>query len=339
MAFSLRRRGALVLLPLLLVIGGCATKPITTTSAAAPVTGPVTAKLASDDPVALSPAPVPRLPVTVASADGRQVTVTDISRIVAFDRYGTFGTTVFALGLGSHLVARDIATKFPAVQHLPVLNPTGAGVDAEAVLALHPTVVLTDNSMTDGTIAQLVSSGVPVVTFDASRSVANAEPIIRAVATALGVPDAGRTLADRDAADIARAKALVPPGSPRLKAAFLYARGTGLMLLGGPGSGADSLLALLGMRDAGTAAGLTIPFTPITPEGMLNAAPDVLLMMTDGLASVGGVDGLLQVPGIADTPAGRARRVVDMDDGVLLSFGPRTGPVALALATALYGTR
>lgn len=48
-------------------------------------------------------------------------------------------------------------------------------------------------------------------------------------------------------------------------------------------------------------------------------------MMSKGLESVGGrIDGLLDVPGVRETPAGLDRRVVTWEDGVLLSFGPRT---------------
>jgi iron complex transport system substrate-binding protein len=116
----------------------------------------------------------------------------------------------------------------------------------------------------------------------------------------------------------------VPEGS-RPKVAFLYLRGSAAVyLIGGKGSGADSLLAAAGAVDAGTQAGLDRPFTPITTEALAQAQPDVILMMTKGLESVGGLDGLLTIPGIAQTPAGLNRRVVDMEDGVLLGFGPRT---------------
>ena len=98
------------------------------------------------------------------------------------------------------------------------------------------------------------------------------------------------------------------------------------------------MIDLIGGEDAGTASGLTDAFTSLTSEGLIKAKPDVLLMMTDGLASVGGIDGLLKVPGVTETPAGRDRRVIDMDDGELLSFGARTGDVAVALARALYGS-
>ncbi len=50
----------------------------------------------------------PQLPVTVTDASGQSVTVDDASRILALDTYGTLATTVFALGLGDHLVGRDV---------------------------------------------------------------------------------------------------------------------------------------------------------------------------------------------------------------------------------------
>jgi len=119
--------------------------------------------------------------------------------------------------------------------------------------------------------------------------------------------------------------------------AFLYLRGqAGVYLLGGRGSGADSMIAAAGATDAGTAIGLDRPFTPITSEALVDAAPDVILMTTTGLESVGGIDGLLQIPGIAETPAGRDRRIVTEEDGLLYSFGPRTPQALTDLIAELY---
>jgi iron complex transport system substrate-binding protein len=52
-------------------------------------------------------------------------------------------------------------------------------------------------------------------------------------------------------------------------------------------------------------------------------------MTTTGLESVGGIEGLVQIPGIAQTPAGRNRRVITEEDGLLYGFGART-PAVLA---------
>jgi iron complex transport system substrate-binding protein len=74
--------------------------------------------------------------------------------------------------------------------------------------------------------------------------------------------------------------------------------------------------------------GLDRPFTPLTSEALVAAEPDVILMTSTGLESVGGIDGLVEVPGIAQTPAGRSRRVITEEDGLLYAFGART-PAAL----------
>lgn len=110
--------------------------------------------------------------------------------------------------------------------------------------------------------------------------------------------------------------------APRV--AFLYLRGTNsLYLMGGPGSGADSLLKTIGAIDVG-ATTLKNPFNPMTAESLATLNPDVLLVMTKGLESVGGVKGLLMLPGVAQTNAGKNSRVIAVDDSLLLSFGPRT---------------
>lgn len=59
--------------------------------------------------------------------------------------------------------------------------------------------------------------------------------------------------------------------------------------------------------------------------------------MAKGLDSVGGMDGLVKIPGVAETPAGVDRRVVSVDDGVLLNYGPRTDQVLRSIVDQLYG--
>ncbi|MEV0074967.1 ABC transporter substrate-binding protein [Nocardia neocaledoniensis] len=300
--------------------------------------GPATAQLADLDPVPIGPPPTPRLPATAKSFDGTDVTVTDASRIIAVDRYGTLAQTVYALGLGANLVGRSTSASFPAVADVPNVAGGNGALSVEAVLALRPSVFLTDTTSAAPAVRdQLRAAGVNVVYFDPDRTMEGVVPQIEAVAGALGVPEAGIRLGQRTRDEIAAATARVPKQDPAPKIAFLYLRSTAITMIAGPGSGADSLIAAIGGVDAGTAAGMSEPFTAITSEAMIAAAPDVVLVMSDGLKSVGGVDGLVKIPGIAQTPAGRAERVVDMADAVLLSFGPNTGRVISALSEAVYG--
>lgn len=332
---------ALVLFAACLVIAGCSTEPIKTGSASNSAstahlrTGPQTATVTTPAirPVADNPAPT--LPVTVPSIGTGPVTVKSTDRIIALDRNGTLGTIVYSLGLGSHVVARDQSTTFPQAAALPVVTGGAHQVDVEAVLKANPTVVLADELTGAAALNQLRSSGITVVVFSGDRSVDGAPTLIEQVAAALGVPGVGKTLADRTRTETADAIKKVPQSNPRPKIAFMYLRGS-LQFIAGKNSSADGLITALGGTDAGADAGLTTEFTQITPEAMIDANPDVLLVMSQGADSVGGMDAVLKLPGIAQTNAGRERRIVQMDQTELLAFGPDTGAVITALAQAMY---
>jgi iron complex transport system substrate-binding protein len=269
----------------------------------------------------------PALPVTLTDAVGREVTVESAARIIALN--GNIAEVVFSLGLGDRVVGRDISTTFPEAEDLPLVT-RAHDVSAESVLSLRPTVVLADtDSGPPEALAQIRDVGVPVVVFDVPTEVADIDPRIRAIARALGVGPAGDRLADEVTAEIEAVTSELADRGDRPRVAFLYLRGqAGVYLLGGPGSGADSMIEAAGGEDAGTAIELDRAFTPITSEALVRAAPEVILMTTTGLESVGGLAGLAEIPGIAQTPAGRDGRVATIEDGLLYSFGGRT-PAAL----------
>ena len=299
------------------------------------VTGPRTA-VVDAEPEPITTDPEPALPATVRGADGVETTITDVSRIVAADRSGTLAQTVYALGLGDNLVGRSTPS-FPAIEDVPNVTPGGHGLNTEAILDLNPTVVLTDTSI--GPLAvqeQIRAAGVPVVFVDPERSLDTVAADIESVAAALGVPEEGRALADRTLAEIDAAKDSIPAEHPEPTVAFLYLRGSAIKMLGGPGSGADALITAAGGRDAGVLAGLDSEFVPITSEAMIASSPDIILVMTHSLESVGGAEGMARLPGVAQTPAGKTGTIVDMDDSILLSFGPQSGRVLAALVEAFY---
>ena len=286
----------------------------------------------------------PELPVTVTDFTGEPVTVTDTSRVLALDTYGTLATTVFALGQGDRLVGRDVSTGIPELAELPVVTHNGHELNAEAILELDPSLVLTDYSIGPLEVQlQLKDSGIPVVIMDGSRSRDVIGDQIRAVAEVLGVPGAGDELAERVDDEVAAAEAEVAamlPEDPedRLRMVFLYMRGqSGVYYWFGEGSGADDLIEALGGVDVATEVGLE-GSRPINAEGLVRSEPELYLMMTHGLESVGGAEGLLEVPGVADTEAGMNGCVVDMSDYEVLSFGPQFPATLLALADAIYGS-
>lgn len=306
--------------------------------------GPSTATLAIPGLQAPGQAPSTQLPVTVTSHDRDgdiEVTVTDTSRVVAIDMAGSIADTIWALGLDDSLVGRDVAASFPGSDNVPVVTGSGHSVNAEAILALEPTLVITDGSVGPReAIEQLRDVGVTVVFVENDSSFDGAARLAQDVGTALGAPDAGAELASQltDSVDQVKAQIaeVLPTGEP-LRMVFLYLRGTaGVYYLFGDETGADDLITALGGVDVSEELGIT-GTRPLTDEAMLAADPDLILVMTNGLESVGGVDGLVDAwPAIALTQAGQNQRVVDMADTQVLSFGPSSAAVLDALARAIY---
>jgi iron complex transport system substrate-binding protein len=296
------------------------------------------AKAAPDRVEPLAAAPKPALPVTDSSADGKEVKVTSTDRIVPLT--GSLNEIVFTLGLGRNVVARDITATFEQAKDLPVVT-RAHDVSAESVLSLKPTVVLADS--TTGpveAIDQIRDAGIPLVVVAPAKELADVDRRIDAVAAALGVKPAGEELKKRTQERLAAVQKSIPApkDGKKPRVTFLYLRGSAsVYLLGGRDSGASSLLEAAGAVDAGKDSGLAKDFTAITSEALVKAAPDAILVMTKGLESVQGVDGLLKVPGVAETPAGLDRRIVSLPDGVMLNYGPRTDQVLQSLVDQLYG--
>jgi iron complex transport system substrate-binding protein len=64
-------------------------------------------------------------------------------------------------------------------------------------------------------------------------------------------------------------------------------------------------------------------YKPLTPESLVAAQPDVVLLTDHGLQVVGDRSAISKLPGMSQTPAGRHQRFAVMDAGLLLGFGPR----------------
>ncbi len=176
--------------------------------------------------------------------------------------------------------------------------------------------------------------GYPLVILPNEATHTGAGEKIRAVAAALGVSQRGEELADE--LDDAMLKAMVPSGHeghhPRVVA--LYVRGTAAQLVLGRSSNTHWLIHAGGGVDVSQEMGVE-GTAPVSAEAILATAPDVLLVTKNGLESVGGVDGLLAIAGLGQTPAGQNRQVLAYDDQLLLGNGPRTAQMLTQLSKDL----
>jgi iron complex transport system substrate-binding protein len=277
----------------------------------------------------------PVLPARVADGQGKQVTVRDVSRIVSLN--GDITETIVTLGLAKNLAGVDISATYPeklvaGIQKIGYQRTLAA----EGILSLRPSLVIgTPTAGPASTIEQLRSAGVPVLIIPEYKDLDAGARKLRAVGRALGVPKRGEKLARQVESQIALAKREVTRAATKPKVAFLYVRGTQVQQIGGVGSGADAMIEAAGGVDVGKSIGIQ-GFKQLTAESLVAAQPDVLLLLSAGLQSVGGVDGLLRLPGVAQTPAGRNRKVIAYDDLMLLGLGPRTGKALRLLIRGLH---
>jgi iron complex transport system substrate-binding protein len=235
-----------------------------------------------------------------------------------------------ALNAKSILVGRDISSTESELKDIPIVT-SGHQVLSEKVIALKPDLVIIDASTgPKSALDQIKSAGIKIVQTPESWTLSDIPIKVAAVAAAIGSPQQGNQL---NAAFTSQLKTSTIPSNPRI--AFLYLRGTSsVYLIGGKGSGADSLISAIGATDIG-AQSLPNPFNTMTAESLATLNPDVIIVMSKGLQSVGGISGLLKLPGVAQTQAGKNQAVIDVDDSLLLSFGPRSPALVQALADAV----
>lgn len=263
---------------------------------------------------------------SAAVADPDPATL-DLSRIVTIG--GPVTETVYALGLGERVAGTDRSSVYPkAIQAKPRLDYFRQ-TSAEGVLSLKPTLVLAvDGTGPPGVVEQIRSAGVPVVVLNPTTTVDAAETRIARLGRLLGRTAQADSLVARMRADLAGVER--PATAPRVL--FVYTRGARTVLASGTGNEADAVLRLAGAENAITSYE---GYKPLTAEAVVAAQPDVIVVPRVGLESLGGLDALLAQPGIAQTPAGKARRVVVVDDSLLLGFGPRLGEGVRTLAAEL----
>lgn len=230
---------------------------------------------------------------------------------------GAITETVFALGAGHEVVAVDTSSSYPeATSRLPKVGYQRT-LSAEGILALAPDlVIVSDEAGPPAVLAQLRNAGVRVEQMPGAKTADEAVARIAAIGAALERPAAA--LAVRMRREIAAAIARVPREGPRF--VFVYARGAGTLMVAGGDTGGSAMVELAGGRNA---VGAVRGYKPLSAEVLIDAAPDVLVVPARGLATLGGEAGLLALPGVRDTPAGRQRRIVAFDDLLLLGFGPR----------------
>ncbi|MFG6449126.1 hemin ABC transporter substrate-binding protein [Roseateles sp. BYS180W] len=255
---------------------------------------------------------------------------------------GALTETVYALGAQAQLVGVDTTSNFPtAARQLPSVG-YARQLSSEGLLALAPTRVLaTEDAGPPAVLRQLEQAGVPLTVLPANKRFEGVVQRVQRMGELLGRREAAQALAQQLSTQWQATRARVAGRSaPAPRVLFVMSHGPSQMMVSGRATSADAVLAYAGARNV--VQGFE-GYKPLTPEALIAAQPDVLLLTEQGYQAMGGHDGALQLPGLAQTPAGRHGRVLAMETMYLLGFGPRL-PAAVAeldarLHSAMQGQR
>jgi iron complex transport system substrate-binding protein len=243
----------------------------------------------------------------------------DSSRIVALS--GDLTEFVYELGAGDRMVGVDVTTVAPeAALDLPVVG-VGRFITAEGVLGVDPTLVLANTQTSPVEVLdQITDAGGDVEILEIATTFPDLYERIERLGEILGASAEAEALVAELSADIDAAEVVAE--DTELRVAYVYTRGPDVMLLFGEGMTTQPLIEASGAIDAGADSGI-VGTVPVSAEALVAAAPDVIIVPEEGLGILGGVDVLLEMPGVAETPAGRNRAILAYPEGDFLTFGPR----------------
>ncbi|WP_174849525.1 heme/hemin ABC transporter substrate-binding protein [Yersinia artesiana] len=247
----------------------------------------------------------------------------------AAERIVTVGGDVteiaYALGAGGEIVARDSTSLQPqAVQKLPDVGYMRM-LNAEGILAMKPTMLLVSElAQPSLVLKQVADSGVNVVTVPGQTTPESVAVKINAVASALNQQEKGQALIK----DYQQRLAAVNNTPLPVKVLFVMSHGGLTPMAAGQNTAADAMIRAAGGSNA--MQGFS-RYRPLSQEGVIASAPDLLLITSDGVRALGGSEGIWKLPGMALTPAGKNKRLLVVEDMALLGFGLETPQVLAQL--------
>ncbi|SEA44272.1 heme/hemin ABC transporter substrate-binding protein [Pedobacter hartonius] len=256
--------------------------------------------------------------------------LTDSTKIVSLN--GSVSEVLAAIGLEKNIAGTDITSNYPASLKAKPKVGHNKNINAEGVMALQPDLIVgIKKEVTPALQAQFKAAGVKLLLVDQDYSVEGTKKLIYSLADSLHASARGDSVIKVLEADLEKVKP-VSAQDKKPKVLFIYARGTGTMMVGGTGTAVDKAITLAGGQNAVTEFA---DYKPLTAEALVKANPDIILLFDSGLQSLGGPEGLAKVQGVKETNAGKNKKIISMDGELLSSFGPRLGIAIQELAVKI----
>lgn len=243
------------------------------------------------------------------------------SRIVSIG--GALTEIVYALGAEQSLVGVDTTSLYPqAASKLPSVG-YARSLSSEGILALAPNHVLaTEDAGPHSVLKQIEAAGIRLTVLPARHQFEGVLERIQRIGQIVGRQSTAEklilTLKQQWQASLQTVASSSKKSNPAVL--FVLSHTPNQVMVGGQGSSAEAMLEYAGAHNA--VNGFR-GFKALTPEAVIAAQPEIVLLTSQGLEAIGGIDGAMRLPGIAQTPAGRKRKIIALEAMYMLGFGPR----------------
>ncbi|HLR33590.1 MAG TPA: helical backbone metal receptor [Fodinibius sp.] len=270
---------------------------------------------------------------TVQSADDRQVKITDDSRIVTLG--SSITETVFALGMGEQVIAVDQSSTYPQEVHQLPKVPYVRTLNAEGILSLNPSLVLsTSDARPASVLNQIRSAGVPVLMISDEPTVDHTIRKIELIGEALQQEERARQLVSdmQQKLDKAEGRRATIDQEPRVM--FILSNdGQKSVMVAGKNSSAETIIEMAGGQPVFNSFN---GYKTVSPEAIISANPEIILIMDTREETAGGIESLKKNTGISLTDAVQNDQLISIDGNYLIGFGPRLGDAVLELMDKLH---
>ncbi|WP_409307052.1 hemin ABC transporter substrate-binding protein [Pectobacterium sp. B1J-3] len=221
---------------------------------------------------------------------------------------------IYALGAEKDLIARDstslhpeAAIALPDVGYMRQLN-------TEGILSMKPSLVIASElSQPSLVLQQVADSGTKVIQIPAKPALDTVPQKISVISQALHREAEGKKLAETYQKELA---AIANTPLP-VNVLFVLSHGGMSAMAAGKNTPADTIIRSVGLKNA-------MPnverYQSLSQEGVIASAPDLILISSQGLKSLGGEAQVWKLPGLALTPAGKNNRLLVVDDMAMLGF-------------------
>lgn len=253
-------------------------------------------------------------------------------RIIALG--GDITEIMYALNAEQQLVGVDTTSRWPeAAQQLPQVGYFRA-LSAEGILSLSPDLlIMSDAAGPPSVIEQIQKTGVATIKVSTGKTPKGVIDKIRRVAEVLYLPERGEQLVGAIQADINQFEKLKLQWKQQPRVAFLFSVSKGAAMASGRETAADAMIKMAG--GINVFANYT-GYKSVNDEAFVVADPEFILLTEHTLTMMGGLNKIMDLPGVSLTTAVKKQQIIVMDTLYLLGFGPRTGQALLDLGKQLH---